>query len=90
VSFRVIHHEPVCPDCGSFDITEEDVDTGDGLTETALICRTCGAAWPVACVTDWDTPDTNPRARRQPREGGDRTCPVTPAEAHAASGRART
>ena len=56
MSYRVIVHEPVCPDCGSFDITDEDVDTGDGLSETAHICRTCGAAWPIACVTDWDQP----------------------------------
>ena len=51
--FRVIYHEPVCPDCGSSDITEDEVETGDGLTETALTCRSCGTAWPVACVTDW-------------------------------------
>ena len=50
-SFRVIYHEPVCPDCGSADITRDEVETGDGLTETAHICRTCGAAWPLACVT---------------------------------------
>ena len=62
--FRVIHHEPVCPTCGSFDITKEDVDTGDGLTELAYICRACGEAWPVACVTDWNPrgqSDTLPR-----------------------------
>jgi hypothetical protein len=62
--FRVIHHEPVCPTCGSFDITEEEVETGDGLTEIAYICRACGEAWPVACVTDWNPqgqPDTLPR-----------------------------
>ena len=53
MSYRVIVHEPVCPDCGSFDITEAEVDTGDGVTETALICRACGAAWPLACVSDW-------------------------------------
>jgi hypothetical protein len=58
VSFRVIHHEPICPDCGSFDITEEDVETGDGVTETALICQDCGTAWPLACVTeDWGNSD---------------------------------
>ena len=56
VSYRVIVHEPVCPDCGSDDTSEEDVETGDGLTETALTCRACGTAWPVACVTDWDIP----------------------------------
>jgi hypothetical protein len=54
--FRVIYHEPICPDCGSFDITEDEVQTGDGLTETALTCRACGSCWPVACVTDWDNP----------------------------------
>jgi hypothetical protein len=58
VSFRVIFHEPVCPDCGSDAITTEDIETGDGLTETAHICRDCGAAWPVACISDWTT--TNP------------------------------
>ena len=51
--FRVIYHEPVCPDCGSGDITSEEVETGDGLTEIAHICRTCGAAWPLACVCEW-------------------------------------
>lgn len=51
--FRVVYHEPICPDCGSFDITTGEVDTGDGLAETALTCRACGTAWPVACVTDW-------------------------------------
>ena len=55
-TFRVIYHEPVCPDCGSFDIDSAEVDTGDGLTETAHICQRCGTAWPVACVTDWTTP----------------------------------
>lgn len=55
-AFRVIHHEPVCPDCGSTDVIEDDVDTGDGLTETALTCRTCGTAWPLACVAEWDVP----------------------------------
>jgi uncharacterized Zn finger protein len=52
-SFRVIYHEPVCPDCGSSDITSDEVETGDGLTETALTCRDCGTAWPLACVSDW-------------------------------------
>ena len=62
--FRVIYHEPICPDCGSFDITTGDVDIGDGLTETAHICRACGTAWPLACVSDWTatvaTPDNSP------------------------------
>jgi uncharacterized Zn finger protein len=53
MSFRVSYHEPVCPDCGSDDITSGDVETGDGFTETALTCRACGTAWPVACVSDW-------------------------------------
>lgn len=62
--FRVIYHEPVCPDCGSTSITSAEVETGDGLTETAHICADCGAAWPVACVCDWTTPrpDPNPPA----------------------------
>jgi len=50
----VIPHEPVCPDCGSFDVTTEDVDTGDGITETAWICQPCGCAWPLACVSEWE------------------------------------
>ena len=36
---RVIYHEPICPDCGSFDVTEHEVDTGDGINEIALICQ---------------------------------------------------
>ncbi len=54
--FRVIYHEPICPDCGSFDIASAEVDTGDGITETAHICAACGTAWPLACVTDWVNP----------------------------------
>ncbi|MGD0604068.1 MAG: hypothetical protein ABSA53_10765 [Streptosporangiaceae bacterium] len=53
--FRVIYHEPICPECGSFDIDRDQVDTGDGLAETAHICGDCGTAWPLACVTDWST-----------------------------------
>ena len=70
--FRVILHPLVCPDCGAQgdDITTEQVDTGDGLTEEARICAACGCAWPVACICDWDTPvspepDT-PEGRNQP------------------------
>jgi hypothetical protein len=54
--FRVVCHEPVCPDCRSLDITEQDVETGDGISETALICRACGAAWPLCCVAEWGGP----------------------------------
>jgi ribosomal protein S27AE len=50
---RVIYHVAMCPDCGSSDVTREDVDTGDGLTETALTCPRCHTAWPLACVTDF-------------------------------------
>jgi hypothetical protein len=50
---RVLPHEPVCPDCGSFEVTTQDVETGDGLTETALVCQPCGCAWPLACVCEW-------------------------------------
>ena len=53
--FRVIYHEHICPDCGSLDIAADEVETGDGLTETALTCRACGTAWPLACITEWDT-----------------------------------
>ena len=35
---RVLFHAHVCPDCGSDDITESEVDTGDGITEIALTC----------------------------------------------------
>ncbi len=52
-SFRVIRHEPVCPECGSSDVITEDVDMADGTAETAYLCRTCGEAWPLACVTEW-------------------------------------
>jgi hypothetical protein len=31
--FRVIFHTHVCPDCGSDDITESEVETSDGITE---------------------------------------------------------
>jgi len=63
---RVIYHEPICPACGSFDITETEIGTGDGITEIALTCEHCGTAWPVACVVDWDTPRTR---------GGDHAAP---------------
>jgi hypothetical protein len=53
---RVVMHPRICPDCGSADVTQSDVETGDGITETALTCRDCGTAWPVACVTDWPYP----------------------------------
>ena len=55
-AWRVLYHEQVCPACGSTDITEAEVETGDGITEIALTCTQCGTAWPVACVVDWDTP----------------------------------
>jgi hypothetical protein len=59
MSYRVIYHQPVCPDCGSADISTEDIDTTDGLTETAHICRDCGAAWPVACIAEQLRPQTS-------------------------------
>jgi hypothetical protein len=59
MSFRVIYHEPVCPDCGSDNTTTEDIDTTDGLTETAHICNDCGAAWPVACIAEHLRPETD-------------------------------
>ena len=51
--FRVIFHPPVCPACGGTDIEDQDVTTGEGLTETAHVCRNCGEAWPLGCVCDW-------------------------------------
>ena len=64
---RVVYHPHICPDCGSASVAQADVDTGDGLTETALICAACGCAWPLACVTDWPAPSpvTTPRAGRR-------------------------
>jgi hypothetical protein len=53
---RIVYHEPICPDCGSFEIVQDEIDTGDGINELGLICDDCGTAWPVACVVDWDTP----------------------------------
>ena len=35
---RVIYHEPICPDCGSFEIVQDEIDTGDGINELGLIC----------------------------------------------------
>ena len=69
MSFRVITHVQVCPDCGSTCIDSAEVETGDGLTETALTCRDCGTAWPLACVCDWDTcqPATSSPATTSPR-----------------------
>ena len=62
--FRVIYHQEVCPDCRSGNITENEIQTTDGLTETALICGDCGAAWPVACVAEQLEPArTSPAAR---------------------------
>jgi len=52
--FRVIYHEPICPDCGSFDIIRTEIATTHGFTETALECRACGTAWPLACVAEWE------------------------------------
>ena len=53
--FRVIYHEPICPEYGSGNITRDEAETGDDLTETALTCRDCGTAWPLACIADWVT-----------------------------------
>jgi hypothetical protein len=59
--FRVIYHAPICPTCGSSNITTDDIETTDGFTEEAFICLPCGETWPLACVIDWDTrPTTNP------------------------------
>ena len=63
MNFRVIYHQPVCPDCSSSQISTEDIDTTDGFTETAHICRDCGAAWPVACIAEHLRPETSPGDR---------------------------
>ena len=39
---RVIYHEPICAECGSFDIDKAEIPTGDGITELALVCEACG------------------------------------------------
>jgi hypothetical protein len=52
---RVIYHEAICPDCDGTNITQDEIETGDGITEIALLCLACGTAWPVACVVDWET-----------------------------------
>ncbi len=67
--FRVIYHEPICPECGSFDIDNDQVDTGDGLAETAHICGECGTAWPLACVTDWTATIPAPTPQPPPDPG---------------------
>jgi hypothetical protein len=62
--FRVIYHERHCPDCGSDDITEQEIPITDGSAETALACHACGAAWPLACVAEQLEPArTNPAAK---------------------------
>ena len=65
LSFRVIYHGPSAPTAVCDDITTDEVETGDGLTETALICRACGTAWPVACVSDWTVPPGPPAPDRR-------------------------
>lgn len=57
--FWVVPHEPICPQCGSFDVITDEVDTGDGIEETAYICENpvCGCAWPLACVVEWSIRD---------------------------------
>jgi transposase-like protein len=52
VSFRVIYHAMVCPECGSADVSTDEVPTGDGITETAYVCDNCHVAWPLACISD--------------------------------------
>jgi hypothetical protein len=49
---RVIYHAPICPTCDSANITTDEIETTDGLTEEAFICLACGETWPLACVTD--------------------------------------
>jgi len=51
--YRVIYHFPICPACESANITTDEIETTDGLTEEAFVCLACGETWPLACVTDW-------------------------------------
>jgi hypothetical protein len=60
--YRVIIHPPVCPYCGSDDVTDEEVLTGDGMTETARFCLLCGSCWPLACVCEWPADPPRPTA----------------------------
>ena len=50
---RLIPHHATCPECGSADVATEEIELGDGCTETAFVCEHCGAAWPLACVCEW-------------------------------------
>jgi len=59
---RVIYHQRACPDCASTDISEYEAEITDGSTETALACRDCGAAWPLACIAE-QLPPPVPAAR---------------------------
>lgn len=56
MGFRIIYHPPSCPQCGSADITTEDIQTADGASETAYVCGDCHAAWPLACISDIPDP----------------------------------
>ena len=80
--FRVIFHPLVCPACGGTDIEDQDVDTGDGITETAHVCRACGEAWPLGCVCDWTALPADPVPESP--EGRNRSCP-TPSSAPGAA-----
>jgi hypothetical protein len=51
--FWVVPHAAVCPECGSCEVSQDEVDTGDGIEETAYVCESCGCAWPLACVFEW-------------------------------------
>jgi len=53
MTYRIIYHPHLCPECDSSNVVVGDMDTGDGVTETALICIDCGQTWPLACVSDW-------------------------------------
>ena len=61
--FRVIYHEPICPDCGSFDIEAAEVDTGDGLTETAHICQALRHGLAAGLRHRLDHPGQHPATR---------------------------
>lgn len=57
LGMRLIEHAATCPECGSAEVGTDQVELGDGIEETAYVCEDCGAAWPLACICEWSTPD---------------------------------
>ena len=51
--FRVIYHEPICPDCGSFDITSDEVRDRRRLHRNRVHLPRLRHRLALACVSDW-------------------------------------